>query len=211
MWILIASIVIAALASFLYFYVLKLPISQPVAHAPAPTPTLAQTQTSNETWKTYKVASFYEIKLPSDKFSPKDEIYYSGVFPNLIEKESKSFVSNFSLKEERSAAGNYILRILIFDNVGNLSINDPKNLFVRVPLGCSTEALKSKPISEIVLGNIKAYQMNDCTAGLSGTETQIITIKDNRIIEIQVEPRGGSGIAKKTLEKIISTFKFIEN
>lgn len=63
MWILIASIVVASLASLLYFYVLKLPPSKPIAPAPSPTP--AQTQNSTANWKTYSSDCNFQINYPT--------------------------------------------------------------------------------------------------------------------------------------------------
>jgi len=67
-------------------------------------------------------------------------------------------------------------------------------------------------VKETTLDGLKAYRLDNLPVGPAGITTDIMTIKNNKIYEILVEPVQGTGdseVNKQIIEQIISTFKLL--
>ena len=151
-------------------------------------------------WKTYTATNLYQISYPLDKYSIKSGTDLKAEWPGqVIINPNDSFLQGTQIT------------IVIDGNPNNLSLSNSKDLFIKNDRSmCSTEASNGKNIKEISLGNEKAFEMDSCTGGLTGTEKQIVTIKNNKVFNIIVEYRKSGIPAMQVADQILSTFKFTD-
>ncbi|MFI5205523.1 MAG: hypothetical protein ACHQVK_01145 [Candidatus Paceibacterales bacterium] len=169
-----------------------------VQSSPAPSPSPTSSETAN--WKTFK-SNNYEISYPLDKYSERGGSSNIALWPGPI-----------ILTPNDSFPGNYQIAITVFDNKENLSPENPASLFQSSLLYshvCDQEAKLNK-FKTIYLDGRKAFKIDNCIGGLSGTREQIITIENNKLFEIDVDPTDQGDIANKLLDQILSTFKFTQ-
>lgn len=193
LWVLIATILIATLASFLYFYVLKLPLSQPIAHAPAPTPISTQNSTvnwqnytNNEIGISFQYPKEWHIVTNSEKYKTQSE--YQVVLFDLPNNERNKVI------------------LTLYDNPQNLTLeNLDKELTGPAGYSPTLYTNQNKKISTIK--NVDAYYQPLCI--LDGPETfceGYIVITKGKVFRFS---NFSKNYSSSTFDQILSTFTFL--
>ena len=216
LFLVLAAIVLIIISGLTGYFLAKKQTNVQLINQLTPTssvfPILTQILPMDETanWKTYTATGIYEIQYPLAYYSIKSgSINQMTEWPGVI-----SIYPNDSLNDKKPLAATYSIDISIFNNSNNLSSNEPEKLFGGNNVQFSPSPEEIKRIKEITLGGIKFYRLDDLPYGQSGIKADMVTIKNNKIYEIQVMPVQVSGNLEtniKFFNQILSTFKFLDS
>ena len=171
---------------------------------------LEQTQAGQMiNWKTYSATGVYEIRYPENLYSVRSgTASLKAEWPGIIIIYPKD---SFNNKPPLSVT--YKISIVISDNSANLSMDQPSKLFGNgILIQYPSLYADTNKVKETTLDGLKAYRLDNLPVGPAGITTDIMTIKNNKIYEILVEPVQGTGdseVNKQIIEQIISTFKLL--
>lgn len=171
-------------------------------------------------WQTFKTDSGYEIRYPLEQYSIRNapsapEVIYPGV--KIIEPND-----SFYYRQPRTVT--YKISIAVSANQQNLSLDDPAQLLTHsVILPYDSGLLTGHDIREVSLDGLQAIRVDDLEVGPAGVTAQIVTVRNNLIYELLVEPHqvvGNQAVPfqlgeawpenEDLFEAIIATFKFSE-
>ena len=168
--------------------------------SPAPPKITEDPATSD--WKTYiDSKNGFSIKYPPSYLPKTDVLQTAGILLNPSE----------TLNNSKPLTVTYQVYVAVFPNNKNLSNSNLKTMFGNGTITSYTpELLKNVSVNETLVDGNKAYRINGCCGGESGTEADILILKDNKIYEIQVVPNQteGKDTNKQLYEQILSTFRF---
>ncbi len=187
---------------------------------PAASGTIIPADASSATWMAYQADSGYRVSYPLELYSMRDGDSPSDVlFPGTKVIEPNDA---FSYQEPRAIT--YQLSITVRENTQGLSLDAPEALLARGGLiAYEPEMLSEDSIQTVQLGGVDALRVDDLSVGPAGIATQIITMRDDRIVEILVEPKqltgnqaepyqeGEPSVANRAwMDEIIDRFEFTE-
>lgn len=153
---------------------------------------------SNATWKDYQADSGYRISYPLELYSMRDGVSPpDALFPGTKVIEPND---SFSYREPRTIT--YRLSITVRENPLGLSLDTPDALLAQGGLiAYDPELLDEGSIQTVQLGGADALRVDDLSVGPASIATQIITLRDDRIVEILVEPRQLTGNQAETYQE----------
>jgi hypothetical protein len=173
-----------------------------------------------EGWQAFKADSGYEIRYPLEQYSIRNapsspEVLYPGV--KVIEPNDASYYA-----EPRVVT--YKISIAVTPNTQGLSLDDPAQLLAHSAIySYDSGVLAGHDIREVTLDGVKALRVDDLEVGPAGVTAQIVTIRNDRIYELLVEPHQITGNLavpfqvgeaspenEDLFEAIIATFRFSE-
>lgn len=218
-YILIGTLVIAGAIVAGAYLVKQTTNFKPKATSPVvqntPKPNITPSPTSTDetsSWKTCENKEYgFSIKYPQDYYEEVDQKSSQGFPLKCLLLQPKE-----SLANKKPLVTTYKLSIGVANNTGNLTLDKPENLLGNGPVTTYkwSDFKNEASIREIIFDNFKAYRADKCCGGMAGAEADIMTIKNNKVYEIFIEPHSVSekedDFNKKIYEQILSTFKFLD-
>lgn len=188
---------------------------------PAQSGAMNPADASAATWKAFQADSGYRVSYPLEIYSMRDGDSPSDVlFPGTKVIEPNDA---FSYQEPRAIT--YQLSITVRENPLSLSLNAPEALLAQGGIiAYKPEMLSEGTIQTVQLDGAEALRVDDLPVGPAGIATQIITIHQDRIVELLVEPKqltgnqaepyqeGEPSAANRAwIDQIIDRFEFTES